>query len=76
MKGKMLLPQVGVAASARRGALFFRFYGQSEIGPVSGHWYTRRSAARSTGQCVGWPLLGFVSTAALAKFLMRGEVIE
>lgn len=48
-------------ASERRNPLFFRFYGQSEIGPVSGHWYTRRSAPAATGQCVGFRLFGFIS---------------
>lgn len=48
-------------ASKRSRPLFFRFYGQSEIGPVSGNWYTRRSASGAAGQCVGFPLFGFVS---------------
>ncbi|MFC0437903.1 class I adenylate-forming enzyme family protein [Kutzneria buriramensis] len=48
-------------ASKRRNPLFFRFYGQSEIGPVSGHWYTRRSAPKAAGQCVGFRLFGFIS---------------
>ena len=48
-------------ASKRSRPLFFRFYGQSEIGPVSGMWYTRRSADGAAGQCVGFPLFGFIS---------------
>jgi acyl-coenzyme A synthetase/AMP-(fatty) acid ligase len=48
-------------ASKQKNPLFFRFYGQSEIGPVSGHWYTRRSAPLATGQCVGFRLFGFIS---------------
>jgi acyl-coenzyme A synthetase/AMP-(fatty) acid ligase len=50
-----------LTASQRARPLFFRFYGQSEIGPVSGNWYTRRGAANATGQCVGLPLFGFIS---------------
>jgi len=50
-----------LAASRRRMPLFFRFYGQSEVGPVSGYWYTRRSADKAAGQCVGFPLYGFIS---------------
>ncbi|MFD0489750.1 class I adenylate-forming enzyme family protein [Saccharopolyspora spinosporotrichia] len=48
-------------ASRRSRPLFFRFYGQSEIGPVSGYWYTRRSAPNAVGQCVGFKLFGFIS---------------
>jgi len=48
-------------ASRRSHPLFFRFYGQSEVGPVSGNCYTRRGASKAVGQCVGLPLYGFIS---------------
>jgi acyl-coenzyme A synthetase/AMP-(fatty) acid ligase len=48
-------------ASKQRMPLFFRFYGQSEVGPTSGVWYTRRTADKAAGQCVGWPVFGFIS---------------
>jgi acyl-coenzyme A synthetase/AMP-(fatty) acid ligase len=48
-------------ASASRRAKFFRFYGQSEVGPSTGKFYTRRNIDTAAGQCVGWPIPGFVS---------------
>lgn len=48
-------------ASKRHWPMFFRFYGQSEIGPASGVWYSRRSTGKAAGQCVGLPLFGFIS---------------
>ncbi|MFF5263770.1 AMP-binding protein [Actinomadura viridis] len=41
-------------SSARRGALFFQIYGQSEVGPAVGRAYFRNSAHRANGRCVGW----------------------
>jgi acyl-coenzyme A synthetase/AMP-(fatty) acid ligase len=43
-------------ASARRGALFFQIYGQSEVGPAVGRPYFRHSAHRVNGRCVGWAM--------------------
>ncbi|MBF6045456.1 AMP-binding protein [Streptomyces sp. NRRL B-1677] len=45
-------------ASRRRAPLFFQFYGQSECGPLTGRWYTRRTAHRADGRCLGRPLPG------------------
>lgn len=53
--------QTFLKASRHRRPLFFRFYGQSEVGPATGQFYTRASAAHSSGQCVGWPVPGFVA---------------
>ncbi|WP_406636454.1 class I adenylate-forming enzyme family protein [Amycolatopsis sp. WGS_07] len=50
-----------LGASHRRRPLFLQAYGQSEIGPVAGRWYTRRSAKNADGRCVGMPLPGFIS---------------
>jgi acyl-coenzyme A synthetase/AMP-(fatty) acid ligase len=41
-------------SSARRGALFFQIYGQSEVGPAVGRAYFRGSAHKANGRCVGW----------------------
>ncbi|MFI5687601.1 class I adenylate-forming enzyme family protein [Streptomyces sp. NPDC051636] len=43
-------------SSARRGALFFQIYGQSEVGPAVGRAYFRHSAHRANGRCVGWAM--------------------
>ncbi|MDQ0810658.1 acyl-coenzyme A synthetase/AMP-(fatty) acid ligase [Streptomyces sp. B3I7] len=50
-----------LAASRHRRPVFVQFYGQSEIGPMAGRWYTRRTAHKADGRCVGLPLPGFVS---------------
>ncbi|WP_188271809.1 class I adenylate-forming enzyme family protein [Streptomyces sp. CBMA152] len=50
-----------LGASRRNRPLFVQFYGQSEIGPMAGRWYTRRSAHKADGRCVGLPLPGFIS---------------
>jgi acyl-coenzyme A synthetase/AMP-(fatty) acid ligase len=50
-----------LAASRARFPVFVQFYGQSEIGPMAGRWYTRRTAHHADGRCVGLPLPGFVS---------------
>ncbi|GAA0565641.1 class I adenylate-forming enzyme family protein [Actinomadura livida] len=43
-------------SSARRGALYFQIYGQSEVGPAVGRAYFRHSAHRTNGRCVGWAM--------------------
>ncbi|MBL1087399.1 acyl--CoA ligase [Streptomyces actinomycinicus] len=45
-----------LGASARRGALFFQIYGQSEVGPAVGRAYFRHSAHKANGRCVGWAM--------------------
>ncbi|MGW1879668.1 class I adenylate-forming enzyme family protein [Streptomyces sp. NPDC001975] len=50
-----------LGASERQRPVFVQFYGQSEIGPMAGRWYTRRSAHKADGRCVGLPLPGFIS---------------
>jgi acyl-coenzyme A synthetase/AMP-(fatty) acid ligase len=68
--------RVFLDASGHRRAKFFRFYGQSEVGPATGQYYTKRSVRSSVGQNVGWPLLGFVRVRILddeGKRVPRGE---
>lgn len=48
-------------ASDQPGARFFRFYGQSEVGPSTGQYYTRKTVRSSVGQVVGWPIPGLIS---------------
>lgn len=50
-----------LGASKRRRPVFVQFYGQSEIGPMAGRWYTRRTAHQGDSRCVGLPLPGFIS---------------
>lgn len=50
-----------LGASKRKRPVFVQFYGQSEIGPMAGRWYTRRTAHKADGRCVGLPLPGFIS---------------
>ncbi len=45
-------------SSARRAPLFFQLYGQSEIGPAIGRPYFRRSAHKTDGRCIGYPVPG------------------
>ena len=45
-----------VKSSARRGAMFFQIYGQSEVGPAVGRAYFRNSAHKANGRCVGWAM--------------------
>ncbi|HEX6471028.1 MAG TPA: class I adenylate-forming enzyme family protein [Streptosporangiaceae bacterium] len=47
-----------LAATERRSPLFFQFYGQSECGPLTARWYTKKTARRADGRCLGFPLLG------------------
>ncbi|MEV5546677.1 AMP-binding protein [Streptomyces sp. NPDC052309] len=49
-----------LAASRRRRPLLVQLYGQSETGPISGAWYTRKSAAKNDGRDVGFVLPGFI----------------
>jgi acyl-coenzyme A synthetase/AMP-(fatty) acid ligase len=53
--------RVFLEASASPRAKFFRFYGQSEVGPSTGKFYTKKNVHTAAGQCVGWPIPGFVS---------------
>jgi acyl-coenzyme A synthetase/AMP-(fatty) acid ligase len=46
-------------ASDRRFALYLQMYGQTETGPVTMRPYTRRTADRADGRCVGYPAPGF-----------------
>lgn len=50
--------QVLLAASDHRFPLYFQAYGQTESGPITVRIYTRRSAKRADGRCVGYPILG------------------
>jgi acyl-coenzyme A synthetase/AMP-(fatty) acid ligase len=45
-------------SSDRRGSLFFQLYGQSEIGPAIGRPYFPKSAHRTDGRCIGYPVPG------------------
>ncbi|HET8662651.1 MAG TPA: class I adenylate-forming enzyme family protein [Micromonosporaceae bacterium] len=45
-------------SSERREPLFFQIYGQSEVGPAVGRPYFLRSAHRTDGRCVGYPMPG------------------
>jgi acyl-coenzyme A synthetase/AMP-(fatty) acid ligase len=49
-----------LAASRRPRPLLVQLYGQSETGPISGAWYTRKTAARNDGRDVGYVLPGFI----------------
>ncbi|MCI3927763.1 class I adenylate-forming enzyme family protein [Streptomyces sp. AN091965] len=54
-----------LAASRRRRPLLVQLYGQSETGPISGAWYTRKSAAKNDGRDVGFVLPGFIRLRAV-----------
>jgi acyl-coenzyme A synthetase/AMP-(fatty) acid ligase len=65
-----------LGASQRRRPLFFQLYGQSETGPVTARWYTRRSAKNGDNRCVGATLPGFTHlrvTGKDGKPVKRGE---
>ncbi|MEU5160243.1 AMP-binding protein [Streptomyces sp. NPDC020875] len=49
-----------LAASRRPRPLLIQLYGQSETGPISGAWYTEKSAGRNDGRDVGYVLPGFI----------------
>ncbi|SES33726.1 class I adenylate-forming enzyme family protein [Actinokineospora terrae] len=66
-----------LGASRRPRPLFLQAYGQSEIGPVAGRWYTRRTAGDADGRCVGMPLPGFISLRVVddqGRRVRRGTV--
>lgn len=66
-----------LAGSKRRNPLFIQLYGQSETGPCTGRWYTKRTAAKTDGRSMGMPLPGFVKlrvTGPDGKRVSRGEV--
>jgi long-chain acyl-CoA synthetase len=48
-----------LAASHRTRPKFFQLYGQSETGPVTARWYTRRHDPAGDARCVGIALPGF-----------------
>ena len=54
-------------ASQRRAALFFQIYGQSEVGPAVGRPYFRKSAHRTDGRCVGYPLPGSAQVRVVSR---------
>jgi acyl-coenzyme A synthetase/AMP-(fatty) acid ligase len=54
-------------ASQRRAPVFFQFYGQSECGPLTGRWYTRRTAGDANGRCLGFPLLGITHVRLVSR---------
>jgi long-chain acyl-CoA synthetase len=54
-----------LGASKRPRPLFLQAYGQSEIGPMTVRWYSRRSADQADARCVGFPLPGFISMRAV-----------
>lgn len=47
-------------ASKRRRPLLIQLYGQSETGPISGAWYSEKTADRTDGRDVGYVLPGFI----------------
>ncbi|WP_035841433.1 class I adenylate-forming enzyme family protein [Kitasatospora azatica] len=49
-----------LAASTRPRPLLIQLYGQSETGPISGAWYTQKSAEKNDGRDVGYVLPGFI----------------
>lgn len=49
-----------LGASRRPNPLLIQLYGQSETGPISGAWYTKKSAAKNDGRDVGYVLPGFI----------------
>ncbi|CCB78180.1 MULTISPECIES: class I adenylate-forming enzyme family protein [Streptomycetaceae] len=65
-----------LAASRRRRPLLVQLYGQSETGPISGAWYTEKSAAKNDGRDVGYVLPGFIKLRVVdenGKPVRRGE---
>jgi len=65
-----------LAASRRTNPVFVQLYGQSETGPVTARWYTRRSASKDNARCVGIPLPGFTRLRVVGpdgKSVKRGE---
>ncbi|GAA3724285.1 class I adenylate-forming enzyme family protein [Salinactinospora qingdaonensis] len=56
-----------LGASRRKRPLMVQLYGQSETGPISGWWYTPKSAHKTDGRCVGLPLPGFIKVRAVGE---------
>lgn len=56
-----------VGSSERRAPLFFQIYGQSEVGPAVGRPYFRKSAHRTDGRCVGYPLPGSAKVRVVSR---------
>jgi acyl-coenzyme A synthetase/AMP-(fatty) acid ligase len=56
-----------LGSSERRAPLFFQIYGQSEVGPAVGRPYFRRSAHRTDGRCVGYPLPGSARVRVVSR---------
>ncbi|WP_327066161.1 AMP-binding protein [Kitasatospora sp. NBC_01250] len=54
-----------LAASRRHRPLLVQLYGQSETGPISGAWYTQKSAEKNDGRDVGYVLPGFIRVRAV-----------
>lgn len=54
-------------SSGRRGAMFFQIYGQSEVGPAVGRPYFRRSAHKTDGRCVGFPMPGCAQVRVVSR---------
>lgn len=53
--------RVFLDASSSPRARFFRFYGQSEVGPSTGQYYTKRTVRSSAGQVVGRAVPGLLT---------------
>lgn len=53
-----------LGASRRRRPVMVQLYGQSETGPVAVRVYTRRSAKKADGRCLGIPLPGMTKVRA------------
>jgi acyl-coenzyme A synthetase/AMP-(fatty) acid ligase len=47
-----------LGSSERRAPMFIQLYGQSEVGPAVGRPYFRKSAHRTDGRCIGYPVPG------------------
>lgn len=63
-------------ASERPRPLVVQLYGQSETGPISGAWYSKKSAAKNDGRDVGFVLPGFIKLRVVdehGKPVRRGE---
>ncbi len=56
-----------LGSSERRAPLFFQIYGQSEVGPAVGRPYFRKSAHRTDGRCVGYPLPGSARVRVVSR---------
>ncbi|HEX5594551.1 MAG TPA: AMP-binding protein [Micromonosporaceae bacterium] len=54
-------------ASERRAPLFFQIYGQSECGPLVGRSYTRRTAHKANGRCLGYAMPGITKFRVVSR---------